>query len=566
MLETTTELLDAGGNVLANGYNSDRAQIIDRIAVPRGTYYVKFTQIAGAGDYSFRIVADYGGETTATARDLGNLAGTSRQMFDMVARIESGVASYNDSVDLYRFTFAETAPLDIGLNIPAAFDAPTFDANLRLARDMDGNGFISAGETLIASADAGSDRISTTLTPGIYFVVVDQSRNYPSYQLDVDSDFDAVPTAPQPWLNMSQARAAGELGGETFFTDGFGISAGDFRDSFRFQMEAPGTLSASAQINPFYSRTTQPPVLYVIRDDNQNLLHDPGEELNPNGDDGFLNMQLPAGSYFLAAVGVGQQADYQLRLVPDYAGNTLTDARPLADLDFPVLSQTQTFRDYIEQSFGATSDVDDFYRFSLSGDARATLSTDGLPGEDLSLALIHDANRNGQVDAGELLQVSDNPDSPAESLDQVLNAGTYFVRVSGVNGSTNYTLSAEFEALSGAPEGDFNGNGRVEQADLDFVLLNWGQNLGNGAVDQAELDAVLLNWGRQEGAARSAPPSRSVESPASSGAPQPQARAPSLADARSPKVRVARWSSGAADPQQHMVDNVFARNNDWLYG
>jgi hypothetical protein len=56
-------------------------------------------------------------------------------------------------------------------------------------------------------------------------------------------------------------------------------------------------------------------------------------------------------------------------------------------------------------------------------------------------------------------------------------------------------------------DGDYNGNGRVEQADLDLVLLNWGdpaeglpaewvnQRPTGGQVDQAELDGVLLNWG-----------------------------------------------------------------------
>jgi hypothetical protein len=52
--------------------------------------------------------------------------------------------------------------------------------------------------------------------------------------------------------------------------------------------------------------------------------------------------------------------------------------------------------------------------------------------------------------------------------------------------------------------GDYNGNGTVEQADLDLVLLNWGQpgvpngwinDLPEGNIDQAELDGVLLNWG-----------------------------------------------------------------------
>jgi hypothetical protein len=71
-------------------------------------------------------------------------------------------------------------------------------------------------------------------------------------------------------------------------------------------------------------------------------------------------------------------------------------------------------------------------------------------------------------------------------------------------------LSAEeIETLANPPidegiPGDYNGNGTVEQADLDLVLLNWGQpgtpggwtnDLPEGNIDQAELDGVLLNWG-----------------------------------------------------------------------
>ena len=55
--------------------------------------------------------------------------------------------------------------------------------------------------------------------------------------------------------------------------------------------------------------------------------------------------------------------------------------------------------------------------------------------------------------------------------------------------------------------GDFNGNGSVEQGDLDLVLNNWGtpatglpstwvnQTPTSGLVDQAELDEVLNHWG-----------------------------------------------------------------------
>jgi hypothetical protein len=60
--------------------------------------------------------------------------------------------------------------------------------------------------------------------------------------------------------------------------------------------------------------------------------------------------------------------------------------------------------------------------------------------------------------------------------------------------------------------GDYNGNGTVEQADLDLVLLNWGKDgavpptgwtndLPSGAIDQSELDGVLLGWGKSTAAA-----------------------------------------------------------------
>jgi hypothetical protein len=65
-----------------------------------------------------------------------------------------------------------------------------------------------------------------------------------------------------------------------------------------------------------------------------------------------------------------------------------------------------------------------------------------------------------------------------------------------------------FEAIQlGFLAGDYNGNGLVEQGDLDLVLGTWGSKAGDvpeswvndlpvGIVDQAELDKVLGNWGR----------------------------------------------------------------------
>jgi hypothetical protein len=77
--------------------------------------------------------------------------------------------------------------------------------------------------------------------------------------------------------------------------------------------------------------------------------------------------------------------------------------------------------------------------------------------------------------------------SPAEEFDILIPAG---LQLGGEGGA--------------GIDGDYNGNGTVEQADLDLVLLNWGtggvpggwvNDLPEGNIDQAELDGVLLNWG-----------------------------------------------------------------------
>jgi hypothetical protein len=53
-------------------------------------------------------------------------------------------------------------------------------------------------------------------------------------------------------------------------------------------------------------------------------------------------------------------------------------------------------------------------------------------------------------------------------------------------------------------EGDYNGSGLVEQADLDLVLANWGRSevpsnwtndLPEGVIDEGALAGVLTNWG-----------------------------------------------------------------------
>jgi hypothetical protein len=429
------QLLDANGNVLTdtsgtvgNGLN------VDRKTLNSGTYYVKFTQISGSDPYTFRIVSDYAGDTTGTARNLGDVTNSSRQDFDFVGG-PFGLPTYEDATDLYKFTLSKTSPLDLRLTIAQGLTPPTFDASLQLARDSNGDGFIESNEVIAQSANTGNDAISTTLGAGTYYAVVNQNGAYTSYELDLDSDFDANPGDPKAYSNFTKATQLGTLSGEAYQNGGFGVSAGDFTDFYKFTLASAGSFTASAQLNPVYSRTTSPVSLVVFRDLNANGHFDAGENVTPYGS-GKLTANLAAGTYYLETAGNGQQAAYTLRTFSDYAGQTLPTARNAGTLS----AIAKTFKDYVEQP-GFGGDVVDLYKFNITTAKTVTATTTGVAGEDLVLQLIRDANNNGVIDATDIIAASNHLNSPNESIIKPLAAGTYFARVAGVNGATNYTLS-----------------------------------------------------------------------------------------------------------------------------
>jgi hypothetical protein len=434
------QLLDKDGNVMAGSSgNVGDGLNIDRFRLDSGTYYVRFTQLSGSDPYTFRITSDYAGDTTGTAWDLGDLTNRSRQMDDMVGG-PFGLPTYEDATDLYKFTLSKTAPVDLRLQIAQGLTPPNFDASLELARDSNGDGTIASNEILLQSANSGDDALSTTLPAGTYYAVVVPNGFYTSYQLDLDSDLDAN-GSPN---NMSKAIDLGSIVGETSSYGGFGISPGDNNDYYKFTLPTAGTISLGASNNGLFapiSRSHFTPSVALIRDANGNRINDAGETIISGS--GRLTTALAAGTYYIGLTGDGQQIDYYLRIVPDFAGNTLSTARAMAAINGSN-PPTQTFQDYIEQDFGPGSDVDDFYRFDLNNTYDVTLTTTGVAGEDLSLSLIRDVNNNGVVDPGDVLVTSDALNSPFETISRALAPGRYFARVTGINGATNYTLTAKF--------------------------------------------------------------------------------------------------------------------------
>jgi hypothetical protein len=105
-------------------------------------------------------------------------------------------------------------------------------------------------------------------------------------------------------------------------------------------------------------------------------------------------------------------------------------------------------------------DRNDFYRLQMVGSGRLSVSLSGLSA-DANLELIQDRNQNGIVDAGEVLNQSNNLGAIADSIQAPLNPSTYFIWVTGET-STQYSL--EISAV------------RTTTTDLVWRHLSTGEN------------------------------------------------------------------------------------------
>ncbi|XHX80206.1 MAG: cadherin-like domain-containing protein [Stenomitos frigidus ULC029] len=128
----------------------------------------------------------------------------------------------------------------------------------------------------------------------------------------------------------------------------------------------------------------------------------------------------------------------------DSIGNTLATAKPI----FPIAS-TQTLTEFIGVDAG-TLDSDDYYSFKLTRASSFTLSLTGLSA-NANVQILNSAGTIATDTDGSLLS-SSNTGTLAESINGILNPGTYYIRVLsapatdplnpiGTTPSTNYNIN-----------------------------------------------------------------------------------------------------------------------------
>jgi|JI8StandDraft_1071087.scaffolds.fasta_scaffold05285_6 uncharacterized protein (DUF2141 family) len=126
--------------------------------------------------------------------------------------------------------------------------------------------------------------------------------------------------------------------------------------------------------------------------------------------------------------------------IPDHGGNTLNKAQ-----DFGLLDGTKTATDFV-----GDTDIRDIYRFVLDTSKDFKLTLDKMK-SDADLRLVKDVNNNGEIDPGEIINISQKSGNSKELLRQVLQAGTYFAIVSQFDGNTTYHMNLSATNPTGLP-------------------------------------------------------------------------------------------------------------------
>ncbi len=417
-------LVDANEILASSTAGGSTSEFISTL-LAAGTYFVNVYQFSGNTAYSLSLGASpVGDNTLGTANNLGALT---------ASRSIDGFVGTSDTDDYYRFNLNTNQALSLALT------GLSSDADLQLIRDFNSNGILDAGDILANSDRSGSspEFIFRDLAAGTYFARVSQYAGDTNYTLTLTPQVDTAGNTLSSALNLgalSGSRTVNEV-----------IGAIDTNDFYRFSLNTTSRLNLELNGLDAYANAQ------LIQDLNGNGLIESNEILAATtrnaGDLGssLLSSTLNSGNYFIRVFpSDNTDTRYSLSLtatavIPDNAGNTLATARNLG-----TLTNSVTLQDFVGQS-----DLNDYYRFGLSGNTNFSLLLNGLTA-DADVELIRDTNGNGLVDAGEVLRSSTLFGSSPESISLNLGAGTYFIRVYSFDGgNTTYTLN-----LSGNPAGN----------------------------------------------------------------------------------------------------------------
>jgi subtilisin family serine protease len=179
---------------------------------------------------------------------------------------------------------------------------------------------------------------------------------------------------------------------------------------------------------------------------------------------------LAAGTYFARVARFGSaRSTYRLNVDVDIANETMPTARNLG-----AVNGQRTFTDWV-----GASDANDYFRFTLNQQSRATIRLDQLAA-DLDLYLYNSAGRaiRGSFQGG----------TTADQIQENLAAGTYYVRVTPYGlAASNYRLALD---VTGGPFPDVPNFGGANDWNLNAINAPevWARGYTGSGVIVAVID------------------------------------------------------------------------------
>ncbi len=263
------------------------------------------------------------GETLGTARDLGSLSGSTSI---------SGWIGATDTIDFYHLNLT-SGHLNVVLTGLAA------DADVRVIRDVNGNGAIDYGEILASSARGGTydETINLSgLSSGDYFVEVLRYSGDTNYKLRLSNSYTNDLLGVETDL--------GGLSGTRVFSGK--IDNNNTSDNYRFSvsnLSLPFGISIPTTVNVSLSGLSADADIRLIRDGNGNGIVDSGDVITGSYRGGTLaelfTSVLQTGTYFLQVNQFSGSADYHLGIsTGDWFSSNLSDTEILGEARYGYYS------------------------------------------------------------------------------------------------------------------------------------------------------------------------------------------------------------------------------------
>ncbi|MEH2180519.1 PPC domain-containing protein [Nostoc sp.] len=376
--------------------------------------------------------------TISSTIDPGNTLGSALNIGVLSRnRTANNFVGSADHDDYYRFTLAGTSNFSLLLNGLSNY------ANVDLIQDSNGNGQYDqySGDKLYDTYGNSSNNgsINRTLGAGTYFVRIYTSNSSDTnYTLNLTATATPPTTPRDPGSTLGTALNIGNLSSISYKDF---VGSADHDDYYCFTLA--GTSNFSLLLNGLSNYAN----VDLIQDSNGNGQYDQysGDKLydtyGNSSNNGSINRTLGAGTYFVRIyTSNSSDTNYTLSLTatatppttPRDPGSTLGTALDIGNL------YSISYKDFV-----GSVDHDDYYRFTLTATRNFNLSLSGLSNY-ANVDVIQDSNGNGQYDQyfGEKLYDTYGNSSNNGSINHILGAGTYFVRVYTNNSSdTNYNLT-----------------------------------------------------------------------------------------------------------------------------